>query len=179
MVYLGLCKGLSEEGSLKLHFELWHSGEISRTGAQITFQNLQKLLARGLEGVWCLTRAEQSWGVRGECAVEMTVCKICYLVLTAEFYRQPMQLAWQWCYVMSLTSLWNKLCCTVLNPLQSVLQADQPRPSCRNQSRLSGWTRFTEMLFERYRQMNLWLLFGKISWQMYETDKLGLNFFFF
>ena len=118
MVYLGLWKGLSEEGSLSWTLNSDRVG-ISGTGAQITFQNFQKLLAHGLEGVWCLICAEQSWGVRGECAVEMTVCKICHLVLTAEFYRQPMQLVWQWCYVMSLTSLWNTLCCTVLNPLRS------------------------------------------------------------
>ena len=31
------------------------------------------------------------WKVRGECTVKMIVCKSCNLVLTAEFYRQPMQ----------------------------------------------------------------------------------------
>ena len=52
---------------------------------------------------------------RWECIVGMTVRGSCHLVLTAAFHKQPMQHTHtQWCYVVSLTFLQNKPCCTAV-----------------------------------------------------------------
>lgn len=69
------------------------------------FRNFQTLVALGSEGAWCLICAEQSWKVRWDFMVKVSVCRSCHLVLIAEFYMQPMQFIYQWCHVISLTFL--------------------------------------------------------------------------
>jgi len=66
------------DGATKLNEWLTNRFQITFWNFKISLQDRRVQVAR-------------SWKVRGECNVEVTVRKSCYVVLAAEFYRQPMQ----------------------------------------------------------------------------------------